>query len=144
MNPLADRLREEGWLASRVVSTDANQGILLHVVVGTVEAFLGGLLISPLLGVRIHNQSISGTVGVTFSGTINVTVSVAAMGVFLVGAIILLAPLIQLGRRGSARLDTAAAWPWVRPWAKKTSVAVAAVCHRRGDRHQQQARGQPK
>ena len=33
-----------GWLASIVMRTDAQQGILLNIVVGIVGAFIGGLL----------------------------------------------------------------------------------------------------
>lgn len=75
-----------GWLASLVMRTDGQQGILLNVVVGIVGAFLGGLLISPLLGV----------------GTINEGISIASMGVSLLGAVILLA-IINLFRRGRVR-----------------------------------------
>lgn len=75
-----------GWLASLVMRTDGQQGILLNVVVGIVGAFLGGLLISPLLGV----------------GTINEGISIASIGVSLLGAIILLA-IINLFRRGRVR-----------------------------------------
>ncbi|CAN7330689.1 GlsB/YeaQ/YmgE family stress response membrane protein [Knoellia sp. LjRoot47] len=39
-----------GWIASKIMNTDAQQGILLNIVVGIVGAFLGGLLLS-LLGV---------------------------------------------------------------------------------------------
>ena len=39
-----------GWLASIVMRTDAQQGILLNIVVGIVGAILGGLLLSPLIG----------------------------------------------------------------------------------------------
>jgi uncharacterized membrane protein YeaQ/YmgE (transglycosylase-associated protein family) len=75
-----------GWLASLVMKTDAHQGIFLNVLVGIVGAFVAGLLISPLLGV----------------GTINQGISVASVGVSLLGAIVLLA-LINLVRRGSVR-----------------------------------------
>ncbi len=75
-----------GWLASLVMKTDASQGILLNIVVGIVGAFLGGLLISPLIGV----------------GTINQGISIASIGVSLLGAIILLA-IINLVRRGRVR-----------------------------------------
>ena len=33
-----------GWLASLLMRTDGQQGILLNIVVGIVGAFLGGLL----------------------------------------------------------------------------------------------------
>lgn len=75
-----------GWLASLVMRTDANQGILLNVVVGIVGAFLGGLVISPLVGV----------------GTINDGLSISSFLVSLVGAIILLA-IVNLFRRGRVR-----------------------------------------
>ena len=39
-----------GWLASMVMKTDAQQGILLNIVVGIVGALLGGFLLAPLLG----------------------------------------------------------------------------------------------
>jgi uncharacterized membrane protein YeaQ/YmgE (transglycosylase-associated protein family) len=75
-----------GWLASIVMRTDAQQGILLNVVVGIVGALLAGFVVSPMLGV----------------GTINEGVSVATFLVSLVGAIILLA-IVNLFRRGRVR-----------------------------------------
>ncbi len=33
-----------GWIASKLMGTDAQQGILLNIVVGIVGAFIGGLL----------------------------------------------------------------------------------------------------
>jgi uncharacterized membrane protein YeaQ/YmgE (transglycosylase-associated protein family) len=76
-----------GWLASLIMRTDAQQGILLNIVVGIVGAFIGGLLLSPLFGV----------------GTINTSgLTLATFLVSLGGAVILLA-LVNLFRRGSAR-----------------------------------------
>ena len=75
-----------GWLASIVMRTDAQQGILLNVIVGIVGALLAGFIVSPLLGV----------------GTINEGISLATFLVSLVGAIILLA-IVNLFRRGTAR-----------------------------------------
>ena len=40
-----------GWIASKVMNTDVQQGVILNIVVGIAGAFLGGLLISPLVGV---------------------------------------------------------------------------------------------
>ena len=40
-----------GWLASILMRTDAQQGIILNVVVGIVGALLGGWFLSPLFGV---------------------------------------------------------------------------------------------
>ncbi len=76
-----------GWVASKIMNTDAQQGIVLNVVVGIVGAFLGGWLISPLVGVPTINQN---------------ALSVGALAVSLVGAIILLA-IVNLIRRGTAR-----------------------------------------
>ncbi|HKQ13336.1 MAG TPA: GlsB/YeaQ/YmgE family stress response membrane protein [Steroidobacteraceae bacterium] len=75
-----------GWLASIVMRTDAQQGILLNVIVGIVGALLAGFVVSPLLGI----------------GTINEGISVATFLVSLVGAIILLA-IVNLFRRGRVR-----------------------------------------
>ncbi|HKU12774.1 MAG TPA: GlsB/YeaQ/YmgE family stress response membrane protein [Steroidobacteraceae bacterium] len=75
-----------GWLASIVMRTDAQQGILLNVVVGIVGALLAGFVVSPMLGV----------------GTINEGISLATFLVSLVGAIILLA-IVNLFRRGRVR-----------------------------------------
>jgi uncharacterized membrane protein YeaQ/YmgE (transglycosylase-associated protein family) len=76
-----------GWVASMVMKTDAQQGVVLNIVVGIVGAFLGGLLISPLVGVATINQN---------------AFSLGAMLVSLLGAIILLA-IVNLIRRGSTR-----------------------------------------
>ena len=38
-----------GWLASIVMRTDAQQGILLNIVVGIVGAVLGGLVLARCL-----------------------------------------------------------------------------------------------
>jgi len=76
-----------GWLASVLMRTDAQQGILLNVVVGIIGALLGGWLISPLVGVGTINQD---------------AFSLPAMLVSLVGAVILLA-IVNLFRRGRVR-----------------------------------------
>ncbi|OGA18359.1 MAG: transglycosylase [Betaproteobacteria bacterium RIFCSPLOWO2_02_FULL_65_24] len=46
-----------GWLASLVMKTDREQGLLLNIVVGIVGALLGGWLLSPLFGVGTINQN---------------------------------------------------------------------------------------
>jgi uncharacterized membrane protein YeaQ/YmgE (transglycosylase-associated protein family) len=76
-----------GWVASLIMKTDAQQGILLNVVVGIVGALLGGWLISPLIGAGSINQS---------------DFSLAGLFVSLVGAVILLA-IVNLFRRGRVR-----------------------------------------
>ncbi|MBA2492584.1 MAG: GlsB/YeaQ/YmgE family stress response membrane protein [Gammaproteobacteria bacterium] len=76
-----------GWLASLVMKTDAQQGILLNIVVGIVGAFLGGLLLSPLFGVASMGQG---------------NFSIPALFIAFLGAVILLA-IVNLIRRGSVR-----------------------------------------
>ena len=76
-----------GWLASIVMRTDGQQGILLNVVVGIVGAFLGGWLIAPLIG---------------YGGSITNGISVPTLVVSFLGAVILLA-IVNLVRRGSVR-----------------------------------------
>ena len=76
-----------GWVASKIMNTDAQQGIILNIVVGIVGAFLAGLFISPLLGIPNINSG---------------SLSVGSLLVSLVGAVILLA-IVNLIRKGSAR-----------------------------------------
>jgi uncharacterized membrane protein YeaQ/YmgE (transglycosylase-associated protein family) len=76
-----------GWLASLMMKTDGQQGIILNVVVGIVGAMLGGWLLSPLLGAGTINQS---------------NFSLPALVVSFLGAVILLA-IVNLVRRGSVR-----------------------------------------
>ena len=76
-----------GWLASIVMKTDAQQGIVLNVVVGIVGAVLGGWLLAPLFGTGTINQD---------------SLSVPSLAVSLLGAVILLA-IVNLVRRGTVR-----------------------------------------
>jgi uncharacterized membrane protein YeaQ/YmgE (transglycosylase-associated protein family) len=76
-----------GWLASLVMRTDAQQGIVLNVVVGIVGALLGGFLLSPLIGEGTINQS---------------NFSLPALLVSFGGAIILLF-IVNMVRRGRPR-----------------------------------------
>jgi uncharacterized membrane protein YeaQ/YmgE (transglycosylase-associated protein family) len=76
-----------GWLASLIMRTDAQQGLLLNIVVGIVGAFIAGWFLTPFFG----------------GGTINQTdFSVMAMLISLLGAVILLGG-VNLVRRGSVR-----------------------------------------
>ena len=75
-----------GWLASMVMKTDGQQGIILNIIVGIVGAFIGGF-IGPMLGL---------------GGGINAAISLPSILVSLVGAIILLA-IVNLIRRGRPR-----------------------------------------
>ena len=76
-----------GWLASLIMKTDAQQGILLNVIVGIIGAFLGGW-IGGMLGV---------------GGDINSgDFSLSGLLMSLEGAVVLLA-IVNLFRRGRVR-----------------------------------------
>lgn len=72
-----------GWLASIIMRTDAQQGILLNIIVGIIGAFIGGLIFS---GGSINNAGLNLT----------------SFLVSLLGAVVLLA-IVNLFRRGSVR-----------------------------------------
>jgi uncharacterized membrane protein YeaQ/YmgE (transglycosylase-associated protein family) len=76
-----------GWVASMIMRTDGQQGIILNIVVGIVGAMLAGFIVTPLIG----GAPIT-------SGAI----SIQSVLVSLIGAIVLLA-IINLFRRGSVR-----------------------------------------
>jgi uncharacterized membrane protein YeaQ/YmgE (transglycosylase-associated protein family) len=76
-----------GWVASKIMNTDAQQGIFLNIVVGIVGSMLGGWLIAPLLGSATVNQN---------------DFSIAGLIASLVGALILLA-IVNFFRRGKIR-----------------------------------------
>ena len=75
-----------GWLASMVMKTDGQQGIILNIVVGIIGAFIGGW-VGPMLGL---------------GGGINGGITVMSLLVSLIGAIVLLA-IVNLFRRGRVR-----------------------------------------
>lgn len=76
-----------GWLASIIMRTDAQQGIILNVVVGIVGSLLGGLVLAPFIG----GASL-------LSGALDIR----SLLVALLGAVILLA-IVNLFRRGKVR-----------------------------------------
>ena len=76
-----------GWVASLIMKTDGQQGIILNVVVGIIGALIAGFVIAPMFG----------------TGTINSSdFSISGLLVSLVGAVVLLA-IVNMFRRGSAR-----------------------------------------
>ena len=76
-----------GWIASKIMRTDAQQGVFLNIVVGVIGAALAGVLLSPLLGIPSINSG---------------DFSIGAVLISLVGAVILLA-IVNVFRRGRAR-----------------------------------------
>jgi uncharacterized membrane protein YeaQ/YmgE (transglycosylase-associated protein family) len=76
-----------GWLASIVMRTDGQQGVLLNVIVGVVGALLAGFILNPLIGGgNIMNGDFSGS----------------SLLVSFLGAVVLLA-IVNLVRRGAVR-----------------------------------------
>ena len=71
-----------GWLASLIMRTDAQQGIVMNIVVGIVGAVIAGWLLGK--------------------GNINQGLSIETFLWSLLGAVILLA-IVNLIRRGSVR-----------------------------------------
>jgi uncharacterized membrane protein YeaQ/YmgE (transglycosylase-associated protein family) len=63
-----------GYVASRIMHTNGQQGTLLDIVVGIAGAFIAGYFISPLFGI----------------GTINDAVTLPTMLVTLLGSVVLL------------------------------------------------------
>jgi uncharacterized membrane protein YeaQ/YmgE (transglycosylase-associated protein family) len=75
-----------GWVASLIMRTDGQQGILLNIVVGVAGALVGGWLISPLVGSATINQG---------------DFSLAGVGVSLIGSVLLIAAVNLLRKSGS-------------------------------------------
>ena len=76
-----------GWIASMIMRTNAQQGLLLNVAVGIVGALLGGWLLAPLFGTGTINQN---------------DFSLGSLIVSLLGAVVLLA-VVNLFQRGKTR-----------------------------------------
>jgi uncharacterized membrane protein YeaQ/YmgE (transglycosylase-associated protein family) len=76
-----------GWIASIVMRTNAQQGVLLNIIVGIVGALLAGFLLAPLFGTGNITQG---------------DFSLPALLVSLLGSVILLA-IVNLFRRGAVR-----------------------------------------
>jgi uncharacterized membrane protein YeaQ/YmgE (transglycosylase-associated protein family) len=77
-----------GWLASIIMRTNAQQGIILNVVVGIVGSLLGSFLLGRFFGANGNIMNNAFDMGVLLSA--------------LVGAVILLA-IVNLFRRGAVR-----------------------------------------
>ena len=72
-----------GWVASVIMKTSGQQGLIIDIVVGVVGAFLAGYFLSPVFGVSTINQG---------------NFSLPALLVSLLGAVILLF-IVRLVRR---------------------------------------------
>jgi uncharacterized membrane protein YeaQ/YmgE (transglycosylase-associated protein family) len=76
-----------GWLASILMRTDMQQGILLNIVVGIIGSLIAGVVITPLIG----GAPIT-------SGSFDIMSLLASF----LGAVVLLA-IVNLFRRGRMR-----------------------------------------
>lgn len=76
-----------GWIASIIMHTNGQQGIILNIVVGIIGALLAGYLLAPMFGTGTINQG---------------DFSLSGLLISLVGAIVLLA-IVNLFRRGAVR-----------------------------------------
>jgi uncharacterized membrane protein YeaQ/YmgE (transglycosylase-associated protein family) len=65
-----------GYIASRIMGTNSQQGLILDIVVGVVGAFLAGSFLTPIFGIGTINQN---------------DFSLPALLVSLLGAVLLLA-----------------------------------------------------
>ncbi len=74
-----------GWVASMLMNTDGQQGVLMNVIVGIVGAVLGGWLLGGYFGSATINQG---------------NFSLNGLFVSLIGAIMLIA-LLKLVRRAA-------------------------------------------
>ncbi|HWJ58804.1 MAG TPA: GlsB/YeaQ/YmgE family stress response membrane protein [Sphingomicrobium sp.] len=72
-----------GWLASMIMRTDAQQGVVLNVIVGIVGAAIAGFLLGG-------------------GASLNQGITVESFLYSLLGAVVLLA-IVNLVRRGSVR-----------------------------------------
>jgi uncharacterized membrane protein YeaQ/YmgE (transglycosylase-associated protein family) len=75
-----------GYIASRIMRTNSQQGLILDILVGIAGAFIAGWFLSPIFGV----------------GTINDAVTLPTMLVTLGGAVLLLF-VVKLLRGGALR-----------------------------------------
>ena len=73
-----------GWIASMIMRTDAQQGVILNIVVGIIGAVIAGLILG---GGNINNSNPLDLTNILWS---------------LLGAVVLLA-VVNLVRRGSVR-----------------------------------------
>ncbi|MBP8252940.1 MAG: GlsB/YeaQ/YmgE family stress response membrane protein [Herpetosiphon sp.] len=71
-----------GWVASKIMNTDAQQGALLNIIVGIIGAFIGGFIL---------NRNVSANV-----------FSLPSILTSLLGAVILLA-IVNFATRGRVR-----------------------------------------
>jgi len=48
-----------GWIASKIMNTDADQGVIANIVVGVIGAFIGGFVMQSLGGSGVTGFNLS-------------------------------------------------------------------------------------
>jgi len=77
-----------GWLASIIMRTNAQQGLLMNIVVGIVGSLIGSFLLGRFFGAE--------------GSLLNSPLDIGTLLAALVGAVVLLA-VVNLFRRGTVR-----------------------------------------
>ena len=49
-----------GWIASKIMNTDAQMGAMANIIVGIIGAFIGGFVVRMLTGANVDELSIPG------------------------------------------------------------------------------------
>jgi uncharacterized membrane protein YeaQ/YmgE (transglycosylase-associated protein family) len=58
-----------GWMASKIMGTDAQQGGLANIVVGVIGAVVGGFVTHRLFGDNLGNNGLLASFGVALLGS---------------------------------------------------------------------------
>lgn len=69
-----------GWIASKIMHTDAQMGAFLNIVVGIVGALIGGYLVNLLFGASVEEFSIGGFITAIIGAVILLAIVKALTG----------------------------------------------------------------
>lgn len=69
-----------GWIASLVMGTDAQQGLVLNVIVGIIGAFLGGLIFNFFGSVGVTGFNIYSLIVATLGASVLIWIVQAVSG----------------------------------------------------------------
>jgi len=58
-----------GWIGSKIMGTDARQGVLADIVVGIIGALVGGFVTHRFFGDNLRNNSLLASFGVALLGS---------------------------------------------------------------------------
>jgi uncharacterized membrane protein YeaQ/YmgE (transglycosylase-associated protein family) len=69
-----------GWIASKIMRTDAEMGAMANIVVGIIGAFVGGFLVRMLTGAAPETFSIMGVIVAIIGAVVLLAIVKAATG----------------------------------------------------------------